>query len=722
MRLILLLLPLALLAAPPRYARLGEFQGAVEVQLTAADAWMPAERNLPLMESTWVRTGPASRVEIELDEGNAWRLGPDSQLELSDYKRLSTGQRITLLSLDRGIAYFTGIAEGNDSLILAVPGAQVTVNRGTRVRLEVQEHSSLIAVIEGVVRFSSPAAELDLREGQTTRIEPANPARFFLNRDVTAMELDRWSEERDKALTSSTSASHVLQRYGVVDLDAAGEWIQTDELGPVWKPKTEAGWLPFQNGKWRWYDTLGYTWVSNEPWGWLPYHHGRWLRKENLGWIWAPSRNSVFKPGEVYWLRGARIAGWGPLGPTEDWPAPDNAHPQQYLAANTVWGAFQPDAVLIQPGGASLAPKDPLTAAAFAVALPSPAFVPAKLEAVRPLLRTGRLRVTPVVEGVTFSSASAPAQAPPAPVIVVTDPPPPPSPSPDVVYAPPPVLAPAPNILIVNTPGNPDYFPRPKSQPVSLPGSSSSSSKTQPASTPAATAPPAVTAPPPGRNTIPKSLPSPNAGGASRIEHPPVDTSRTATPPVAAPRPNPRGDGPKADRDRTPSGQHEKRFRDSEESRILNDVVRNVTGLNYGQALTSLETWSRRYRSSDFSNERTYYYMQTYTGLNQPAKVVDAGTPLLAKDLSAAFQDPSQIIGVLYLASLNLQKLKEPTSEQLATGKNAAHGLLEYLPLYFTAQNKPPTVSGEAWIKARTDLEALARQTIAFVEHPSAGH
>src|SRR5687768_1852036 len=215
MRHLLFVLPLLLHAAPPRYARLGEFQGTVDVQLTAADPWIPAERNLPLMESTWLRTGPDSSLEIELDEGNAYRLGPDSQVELSDYKQLSTGQRVTLIRLDRGIAYFTGIAEGNDAVVLAVRGAQVTVSRGTRVRLEMQEQWSQIAVIEGVVRFSSPAAEMDLREGQTTRIEPANPARFFLSREVASMDLDRWSEDRDKALSSSTSAMQVLQRYGL---------------------------------------------------------------------------------------------------------------------------------------------------------------------------------------------------------------------------------------------------------------------------------------------------------------------------------------------------------------------------------------------------------------------------------------------------------------------------------------------------------------------------
>src|SRR5689334_9219189 len=113
----LLLAPAALLAAG-RYARLGEFEGKVEVQLTAADPWIPAERNLPLPESAWMRTGPASRVEIELDEGSAWRLGPDSQAEISDYTRLSTGQRVTLLSLDHGLAYFTGEPDRNDSLVI----------------------------------------------------------------------------------------------------------------------------------------------------------------------------------------------------------------------------------------------------------------------------------------------------------------------------------------------------------------------------------------------------------------------------------------------------------------------------------------------------------------------------------------------------------------------------------------------------------------------------
>jgi len=220
---------------------------------------------------------------------------------------------------------------------------------------------------------------------------------------------------------------------------------------------------------------------------------------------------------------------------------------------------------------------------------------------------------------------------------------------------------------------------------------------------------------------MPKPIPIPNLGGPPKPEHPPVDAGRVATPPVASPRPS-RSDNPKVPKDRANSVQHEKHFRDSGESDILKEVVKNVSGMNYNQALAGLDTWSRRYRSSDFSDERTYYYMQAYTGLNQPAKAVDAGTPLLSKDLSTALQDPMQVIGVLYLASFNLQRLQEPTTQQITTGKTAAYGLLQYLPVYFTPQNRPPTVSSDDWTRARTDLEALARQTLAFAERPSARH
>src|ERR1017187_5980025 len=104
-RLALWLLPIALSAGQARYARVGDFDGAVQVQLQAADDLQPARRNLPLRESSWVRTEGAARVEVELDDGSVLRLGSDSLAELSDYTRLSDRKSTRLNSSHRCISY-----------------------------------------------------------------------------------------------------------------------------------------------------------------------------------------------------------------------------------------------------------------------------------------------------------------------------------------------------------------------------------------------------------------------------------------------------------------------------------------------------------------------------------------------------------------------------------------------------------------------------------------
>src|SRR5579885_711128 len=131
----------------------------------------------------------------------------------------------------------------------------MTIRRGARVRLEARETWSQIAILEGTVRFSSPSAELDLKEGQTALIEPQHANRFYLYNEIAPLDTDRWNEERDKILAAASSGAQVpgLQ-YGLSDLDTGGSWIQIPELGLVWRPTVTEGWAPFRNGKWLWYD------------------------------------------------------------------------------------------------------------------------------------------------------------------------------------------------------------------------------------------------------------------------------------------------------------------------------------------------------------------------------------------------------------------------------------------------------------------------------------
>jgi len=650
--LVFLMLPAALIAGPGRYARLGDFDGQVEVQLSAADAWMPAERNLPLPESAWIRTGPASRVEIELDDGGAWRLGPESQGGLSDYSRLSTGQRVTLLVLDHGLAYFTGEAKGKDSLLLVVPGAQVAVSKPARVRVEAQDQSSELAVLQGVVRFASAAAEIDLAQGQTTRVEPGNTSRFFLYREIAPLETDRWSAARDKVLTTPVAALHVAERYGLADLDASGQWIQTEDLGVVWKPKDSEGWSPYQNGRWRWYNSLGYTWVGDETWGWLPYHYGRWTRHGELGWVWEPSSTDVFKPGEVFWMRGARVVGWGPLAPGELW-SPANM-PGQYVGLNLTFAAFQPDAQVIDPAGFEGRPKEPLKVTAFTEALPSPAFAASRLDALRPVV-AGALRVTPDLTILTESMPPAPPTpelqpVPPPQPIAIAAPPPPPLP-PDEVIVPVPEYIGA--VIVI---------PRPTQ---AAPAASKSSQ----------TAPTVATAKP----WTPAPVPPP-----------------APPPPSRAPKPKP------------------KPVRDAGEERAMNQFHRDFTQSNWTKAMDDLDDWSRRYPQSGLADERIYDYMQVHSMTAHPDKVLEYGAALMAKNLAGVFND-QQTLGVLYLVTVNAAAIPHPNNPQRALGKAAAQAMMETLPAYFEDRRRPSETSETDWRQSRRRLEGAANNALKML-------
>jgi hypothetical protein len=333
----------------------------------------------------------------------------------------------------------------------------------------------------------------------------------------------------------------VSQRFGVNDLDAAGEWVQPD-LGAAWKPKVADGWAPFQHGRWRWYDGLGYTWVSDEPWGWLPYHNGRWARKNDFGWVWVPSKSAVFKPGDVYWLTDAKSAGWGPLAPGEQWQLPQT--PAQFQSAAVAYASFPQDARVIDPAGFMNGPQPGV--AVFALALPSPAFVASRLDAVRPTLRVGSTRMDLVIPGTTFEDTS---QAPPPPEA------PPTNSDGDVAAAPPPdpggsggsgapVMYPPPytGIIVIDPQDRPSYGGRNNNVPIGRPVNPATtvpgpSTTTTPAQDPQRVSRPVPVVTP---REPPRDLPHPVMAPSAPPPAPArVEAPRPETPHVQAPPPPP---------------------------------------------------------------------------------------------------------------------------------------------------------------------------------------
>lgn len=465
------LFPTLACAGTPRFARLGSFEGPVEVQWDAADSWRPGAVNLPLPESTRIRTGPAAKLEIELDDTSAFRMAGEGLAELSDYTKLSGGQRITVISLDRGLAYFTGEPGDGGSIHLLVPGAQLALKQGSRIRLQALDNASEVAIIEGAARLITPSAEMDLHQGQSARVAVPSSTHFSLFREISPLELDGWNEQLDKSEAEAPASR--------LDLDRAGKWIADGEYGTVWQPASQSGWAPFRQGRWIWYQSAGFVWAAEETWGWKPYHEGRWLQHKNLGWVWVPpadndSSRIDFSPGAVFWARATNMAAWGPLAPGEQWNGA--GPPRQFAALNITGGTFVSGAREILPSPPDEMPKDLLKAFLFTAALPSPPLPVARLAVTREPLRSKVISAVEVVPDVRPVTRAAPPATVEAPVVAEAAPPPPPA---TPVIAPDPVVSDSPPAPIV--PGIIVLTGRDKNRSGGTPGSNSSKKASTPA-------------------------------------------------------------------------------------------------------------------------------------------------------------------------------------------------------------------------------------------------
>jgi len=163
------------------------------------------------------------------------------------------------------------------------------------------------------------------------------------------------------------------------------------------------------------------------------------------------------------------------------------------------------------------------------------------------------------------------------------------------------------------------------------------------------------------------------------------------------------------------TAQPQKKVKDQGEYDIYNNVLKDVGAQAWPKLLQDLDTWAQKYPDSDYKADRLYYYVQAYSGGNQPGKELDIAGQLMARDLNTVFKDPKQVLTILYMTCVNIQKAPSPTAEETASGEKAAHGLVEFVPAYFVAANKPAATSDADWTKTATDLTTLANGTLKVI-------
>jgi len=147
------------------------------------------------------------------------------------------------------------------------------------------------------------------------------------------------------------------------------------------------------------------------------------------------------------------------------------------------------------------------------------------------------------------------------------------------------------------------------------------------------------------------------------------------------------------------------------EFEYYDEAIKDVNTAAFAKALGVLELWAQKFPESDYAGERAALSTQAFSGMNQPAKALDAAIPLLSKDPNTLFAGDAvqaMTIRLLYNATWAISHLVNPTPEELTAGEKAAHQLAEY--------DKPlPGVSDAKWAEARADMKEKASTALLYI-------
>ena len=297
--------------APDRgVARISTMVGNVSVRRGDSGDLVAAAVNAPLVAGDRIVTSDTGRAEVQFDFANLIRLGPATEVRLSElaYHRYQ-------IQIATGTTIFRVVRDTDAQVEISTPSVAVRPVKAGVYRVSVlPDGTSQITVRLGDAEIFSPRGSEPLHPGQTMVARGlASDPEFQLSAAVADDDFERWCISRDRTLERSPSARHMSPDVaGSEDLDGNGRWVNDGQYGNVWAPAVAAdpGWAPYSCGRWVWLDFYGWSWVGCESWGWAPYHYGRWYRA-SFGWAWWPGPAY----GPYYW-RPALVGffGWGGPG------------------------------------------------------------------------------------------------------------------------------------------------------------------------------------------------------------------------------------------------------------------------------------------------------------------------------------------------------------------------------------------------------------------------
>src|SRR6266513_5917706 len=373
----------------PYAARIQRVDGDVAFSDNRAGAdgsqdWTTATANQPFSEGDRIYTRDNARTSLAFNGRNFARLDPNTSLDC-----VSLGDRRTQLALRDGSAMFdVGYLQSNELFEVATPNGAINFDQPGLYNVAFDRNGGvLVSVLSGLASVIGPGGSSQISKGEMLTLlcqAAAEVALSRLNRQDAGRQVDDYYRYQyptsydgrysnyDAYLSDpyyydpyqrSVSYKYVSSNIpGVYDLDYYGDWQNVQSYGYAWRPRVDAGWVPYQQGQWINLYPYGPTWVSSEPCGYAPYHYGRWVNVGNQ-WYWIPdgvNTTPTYAPALVAFvpLDNANQIGWVPLGPGDPYVAryyDENWQPHYLTRTNVVPTQLVNFAI---PGAVTVVPVD----------------------------------------------------------------------------------------------------------------------------------------------------------------------------------------------------------------------------------------------------------------------------------------------------------------------------------------------------------------------------